>query len=682
MDTANLSHINSNYILTTISTYIPNKSLLKIFRYSKKFQEKLGLSLFNYQEAYINSFNIDWKKLLSLKYTFNNLDGYSLMNKEKVIKEYDKNYLVNRANTTLSNNKINLNLEIVGKIVSNYYSNLKLKNQKGELIFDGNEYKKTPKDIMIDIYSPFFETISKEDIFNKIFSIVIISAQIEKLDLKNDYISVFNRLNAANSKYSAISFFFQKCEEINNYKEFINYEQIQRLTIIQESSFASNHENLLNTLFTLNSIDKNLIYLYLDFKRNDNGQGVTINKYAFDALNNFKSLSFLELKGIEFEETFQINLSNLKEIKFVNVFGITFTQKFPNLKKLNLKNCIVDKPKALMICPELEICKLDLEKNRNNEIYDIIDLFFLKKLTTFLGKTEDFLKLDKENPLKKLVLNRKQEYQVEKDAFKKILSLNTLEKVLIMINNLDEKEILTIPGCNNTIKELTIWWMNLSTEDIDNCKLFEFQNKFPNLTKINLKVPMLYAEEPPSLTIIENENSKINDIIICDIGYINVQLFIGPYKNLNNVTFKINQEFSNFKTFFPLFNDICPVVFHNLTFFQLISPNERVVDLNIMNNIYNNIDCMPNLKHFYFLCCSKDATEDLYKKLIIKILMLKLNFVYLAMMSINRIPNETYSLNELNEFCPKINCDSDNLNVYKFQKKREFNVNGRFPNFK
>ena len=56
-----LNKINSSYLLKAIIDNISVSKKLKLFKYSKKIQTTLGLTLFDYQEKYIEKFKIDWK---------------------------------------------------------------------------------------------------------------------------------------------------------------------------------------------------------------------------------------------------------------------------------------------------------------------------------------------------------------------------------------------------------------------------------------------------------------------------------------------------------------------------------------------------------------------------------------------------------------------------------------------
>ena len=62
-----LKRIKSKYTLILLFEYIKYTNLkFKLFNYSKFFQNKLGLTLFDYQERYINKNNIDLNKYLYL----------------------------------------------------------------------------------------------------------------------------------------------------------------------------------------------------------------------------------------------------------------------------------------------------------------------------------------------------------------------------------------------------------------------------------------------------------------------------------------------------------------------------------------------------------------------------------------------------------------------------------------
>ena len=133
-----------------------------------------------------------------------------------------------------------------------------------------------------------------------------------------------------------------------------------------------------------------------------------------------------------------------------------------------------------------------------------------------------------------------------------------------------------------------------------------------------------------------------------------------------------------------------------------------------MNNIYNNIDYIPNLKFFELYCNTYDIIENLYKKFISKLISLKLDELYLSINykrkkerkikikeeeeeenededkdeddnlnddyseSDNKSENEAYSKKELKELCPTINFNNyKNICIRKFYK-RNYEIKNNF----
>ena len=658
-----LKKINSSYLLKAIIDNISTLKKLKLFIYSKEIQNKLDLTLFDYQERYIQKFKIDWKKFLSIKYSMEGNNVYTPDNSE-IIK--NRNFLIQKLNEKLSQNNIQLNDTIIKEIAYNYFRKLKIKNKSDEFIFDGNKYLKTPKDILIDINSPLFGHICQEEIFQKIFSIVLIDRQIDNLKLKSEYIEFFKKLNEVKAKYASLALYLTNPKNIDYIKDFnININQIQRLYI--NIQIINELEYFFNTLFNFNNINKNLTYLNLDFLQEEN-YGVDLSDEMFNGINNLNSLLYLKLSGINFAPNFELNLSNLKEIKFFLVNNITFSENYPNLTKLNLKECSITKPNKLMICPELEICKINL----TNENDEFIDFSVIKKLKNFKGTAKDFIKLDNSNKIKKVNLISKNDLITQENIFKKLITMKAIENINLIIFDMNSKQIAKIPGTINSIKELSMSWII----DSENCVLYDVQSKFPNLLSLNLRFPfnLMESEENASIIINENNNYKINELSISNIGNSNVELFTGPFTNLKKIQFNFDSNISNIQTFFPIFNNICPITFHNLTTFEFTCINDYIIKNEILNNIYNNFDKMMNLKRVYFMCISTDASEEFYKAFIKKILKLKLNYVYLCLMKVNRFPEKKYSLNELKQFCDEINCNIDEMNVYKFigDRRNEF----------
>ena len=211
-----IENIHSLYILDTIFDYIKDTNYkYKLFTYSKLFQNKLEIKLFNYQERYINKSGIQINKYIFNCYNENE-------------KNFDKKILNNNLQEDLI--KYNLDINTLQIYILNYYKDCikKSKEKKNEDNLFIN--------VLIDIYSPFFDFLSKTEIFEQIFAINIAANFIEKYNLKNDYILAFNNLNKTNSKYSSINFDYKMSNDIDYLKDFkINFKQIKNLIINEKN---------------------------------------------------------------------------------------------------------------------------------------------------------------------------------------------------------------------------------------------------------------------------------------------------------------------------------------------------------------------------------------------------------------------------------------------------------------
>ena len=179
-----INEIKSKYILEQIFDYIKDdKFKMKLFYYSKLFQSKLNLSIIDYQIAFLNKINFDYNNYL--KFSTNTLDQQN----------FDPKFLISQFTEDIL--KYNINLNIMPTIINNYFRNNKSpkiqKKNKNNINFG----------IEIDIFSPYFDFLSKDDIF-KNFCIIIPLIRIRKFDLINDYKHIFDQLAQRKSDYNSI----------------------------------------------------------------------------------------------------------------------------------------------------------------------------------------------------------------------------------------------------------------------------------------------------------------------------------------------------------------------------------------------------------------------------------------------------------------------------------------------
>ena len=91
-------------LIKTISNYIKDEDFIfKLFKYSKSIQKKLDIHLIDYQVRFINKKGIDFNRFLTFK------------------DNYKENELDNLLQETLFKNKIDLNINILQKIVIRYF---------------------------------------------------------------------------------------------------------------------------------------------------------------------------------------------------------------------------------------------------------------------------------------------------------------------------------------------------------------------------------------------------------------------------------------------------------------------------------------------------------------------------------------------------------------------------------
>ena len=91
-------------LIKTISNYIKDEDFIfKLFMYSKSIQKKLDIHLIDYQVRFINKKGIDFNRFLTFK------------------DNYKENELDNLLQETLFKNKIDLNINILQKIVIRYF---------------------------------------------------------------------------------------------------------------------------------------------------------------------------------------------------------------------------------------------------------------------------------------------------------------------------------------------------------------------------------------------------------------------------------------------------------------------------------------------------------------------------------------------------------------------------------
>jgi len=250
--------------------------------------------------------------------------------------------------------------------------------------------------------------------------------------------------------------------------------------------------------------------------------------------------------------------------------------------------------------------------------------------------------------------------------FTKLLSIKTLKKIEFELNYLNDKEISQIKGENLSITEIRVFWKN----ENDDCILYDLNNKFPNLTKISVYIEHSYEnyKKPKKLNveIKQIQNCKINEIYFEGLGPLGtIKFYSQLFENLIGIEIVATNKDKNIKEVFPIFKENNNIVFKSLNYFKF---DYDELPLDIINNIYLNLDKMPNLKTFKLNYVSKDIDKDFYKNFILKLLSKELDNIELEIKYLFDYDKELYSYYELKEIFPKLKCyDLKNIKIDKIK---------------
>ena len=623
-----LQKILSKYIFQAIFDYIEDNTIkMKLVFYSKSIQDKLDLSIFDYQKVYFKNIGFNIYKYFS-NFSKDSKSEYKNNDKEILIKKFDEDLL-----------KYKIDINDIKKYALNYFQNV-----DEEEVVDDYKY--------IEVYSPFFDIISKTKFLEKKFIIPISTELIDNYKLKNDYITTFKKLNDLNIKYSALIFFYKNGKDIDNLKELnINFSQIKMLDVLQNIKGNNDNDYLCKNLFSLNYIHSNLINLEIKLHG-------YIDSKSFEGLNSMSSLKSLKLEYLRINDIFILKLNDLEllSLKFCENIAI-LPQVCLNINELYLVYSCLNESKYLLKSPSLQILE-DIESDY------FIDYSSLNKLKTLTISIENFIKLENlflENI--NIFSDKEVTSKEEIKMIEKLLSIKTLKSIDIDLRRLDDCQIKEIVGENYSVLKLKITWLNWH----DDCILYNLQKKFPNIKTLILDFSYLDYEDEVSLKIEENKNSKINDFYLLGSGCKNIKFYFQSYENLKIIGIDLTNKILNIKEILPIFSNECKRTFKSLIYFSF--KNYIKYEINFIKNVYNNIQYMPYLNDFIFQCVNENIEEELYKNFIKKLLDLKLRHISFNIINnfINIINKENYSLENLKEISTNINCEYiDNYSIAKF----------------
>ena len=623
-----LKKIKSKFILKKIFDYINDKNYeYKLFAYSKYFQEIFDIKLFDYKEKYYNKLGIKF-------------DSYFSLQDKK-----NKNLLYDNLKSYLK--KTNIDFDLLKSYLTEYY-------RKYSSNFIGDDKPK----ILIDIYSPFFDSLSETECF-ELFIIPVEFDIIDKYNLKKDYIKAFGNLK----KPFSININFRNEKDVSLLKDFkINFELVQELNMLNIGNEKNiNYENLFKNLFSSSNFGKKLIKLNL--KIHDLWNKIT-HSNIFEKINSLKNLESLELNGFNFQKNFSLKLNDLKTLILKNCKNITLHQ-ISNLKSLLISNCIILKSKSLLKLENLEKCELLNYKNEQN-FNSIIDFSSFSHLKSLKCEPWDFIHLTETNILEKADLYSlsEQPLDIEKKLIEKIIKLKELKEINFCIYSINLGSISDIK--NTSLQNMTF---NLKG-DFNSVNCAGLINKFENLIELNLILENEYGDEflDMNLKIKENKNCKINNLSISGLGIQNVELICGPYSDLIKFTLDNNGIITNLEDTFPLFKKNCEVVFEKLNSFCVVDDEIPIKNL---NNLCNNLHKVPNLKEFKLVFCSKGIKKEFYEKFVKKLLEMKLDSIQFEIYQREiDVSFPKYTLEELKEIYPST-LSNKNYSILKFSEIKD-----------
>ena len=611
MENEILKRISSKYILRLIPEYIKDENfMLKFFSYSKYFQKKLGIELSDYINKHIERF-----EKLGLKVeSFLKFQNY-------FTKDYDKNILSIKLNNEL--NKYRIDVKNYQKYSNNYFTIYENNYKKNNLKYNLIEYNENNEKI-ININSPIFDPISKTNSFNLFFTIEIPLSTIKEFNLKDDYKSIFQKMNELNINYSSLSLFFLDGNNINYLNELnIDFNKIKRLNIYP-NYFSKDNQEIYKNVFSIKNLRENLIYLNL-------GNNSEYHNISF--INELISLEQLILYDFT---NFKLKLKNVKILTLKNCSNLSLDQNIgKNMKKLIIDKCKINLPKILLKFPELEECFL---KSKDIIFSKIIDFKSLKKLKKILINSYDFTEIDNNSQIEDIELYEIDKF-INKNIIKKICSFKTIKNVNLDLKYIGEIIPEEISPCESVIK-MTIKIKSPNEMKYINNFINNFKNNFnnfnnnlnkifPNLLKYLIEISNEYYWNNNEIKIEENLNSKIKEIYCKIQTNASFNIYCQSFETVKTLYIESGHNLKNLDKIFPIFNNKCNINLVSLNYLHF-EIQQKIMDVKILENIYNNIDKMPNLKYLYldFIISDINITKQFYDKLIKKILDLDLRYLH------------------------------------------------------
>ena len=487
--------------------------------------------------------------------------------------------------------------------------------------------------------------------------------------MEKDYKIALKNLNKSNSKYFSIHFCYKDVNDINHLSKFKNlFKKLKYLEIKpHKESKIENHDLLLKNLFSFKDITTNLLNLKIDFGI------INVDPNTLNHLNNFRNLEELILGGFKSEENFILKLKTLKLLSLTNCINFILEENcFLNLKKLNLAMCCIHKSNSLVKLPNVEEIKLENNnyKIKYNTIFDFSKFMNLKILYCDIN---DFMNIEKSKlEILKMRVYNGIPFEKEKLMLEKFISIKTLKEIQFWLSNLNDDDIAQINDINDSVNKISILNNNTNLD----FSLFNLQKKFPNLSEISIDTSHIFmsSSDPLKVEIKENKDCKVKKIKINGKESKYIRLYCTNFNHLESLYFNFQYRVQNIENIIDIFNKDNKIVFESMKSFYLCTESYDL-DLKIIENIYDNIDYMPNLEEFTLICDNPGIKEEFFIVFLTKLLASNLVSINLEIKGHQYKSMEYYSVEELKNIFSINKLESKKILIKKYSGISLKNVN-------
>ena len=175
--------------------------------------------------------------------------------------------------------------------------------------------------------------------------------------------------------------------------------------------------------------------------------------------------------------------------------------------------------------------------------------------------------------------------------------------------------------------------------------------------------------------IMNNSNSKVKNLKIIINNSTGLKVYCQSYETLETLEIEMRDKKNfinkiNNTNIIPILDKECPFIFISLKVFKLRISLENI-DFDILNNIYNNLDKMPNLIELSLVFSFKTIDENFNNLFLKKVFAMK----YIRKIDIDMFEffSVKCSRNELKKIFPEINFEK--FYIIRIYKPKNYHSN-------